>query len=84
MSHRVEVFMSNAIAEKPKNMAKRARPKKPGETPPPRDRVDLRADAEWIARVERQAARLGMTLSSYIRAATTRAVEADEATEPKR
>ncbi len=50
---------------------------------PPRDRIDLRAGPAWIARVQRQAERLGMSLSAYIRMATTERVEEDEATDPK-
>jgi hypothetical protein len=50
-------------------------PKKPV---PGRDRVDLRAEPEWIARVQAQADRLGMALSAYIRMATTKEVERDE------
>jgi hypothetical protein len=48
-----------------------------------RDRIDLRAEPEWIGRVKRQADRLGMTISSYVRMATTRQVESDEASDPK-
>jgi hypothetical protein len=65
-------------------VAKRVRPKPPDETSTARDRIDLRADPVWVARVERQAARLGMTVSSYIRGAITRVLEADEATDPKK
>jgi hypothetical protein len=74
--------MTTLLARKPA-VAKRKRPKPPEDTTPARDRIDLRADPVWVARVERQAARLGMTVSSYIRGAITRALEADEATEPK-
>lgn len=53
-------------------------------TPPPvdRDRLDLRAEPELIARVKTQAKRLGKGISAYIREATTRMVEADEANDP--
>jgi hypothetical protein len=45
----------------------------------PRDRVDLRADAEWIARVKRQAKRLGLnSVSAYVRQATTKQLIQDE------
>lgn len=47
-----------------------------------RDRVDLRADPTWVARVERQARRLGLNVSAYIRLATTRQLEIDEANAP--
>lgn len=47
-----------------------------------RDRIDLRAEPAWIARVERQARRLGTSLSAYIRQATTRQLEKDEQSDP--
>ncbi len=50
----------------------------------PRDRIDLRADPEWYARIEAQAKRLGLTMSSYIRQAVTLRLEADEASDPGR
>lgn len=50
---------------------------------PTRDRIDLRADSIWIARVRRQAERLGISLSDYIRQATTRQLERDESSEPE-
>ncbi len=58
--------------------------KKPGEpsADAARDRVDLRVEPAWVARVERQAKRLGLTLSAYIRQATTRQLETDEASDP--
>lgn len=58
--------------------------KKPDPTPGelPRDRIDLRADPAWVARVERQAKRLGISLSAYIRQATTRQLTQDEADDP--
>ena len=43
---------------------------------------DLRGKPEWQARVMRQAERLGMDVSDYIRQATTLKLEQDEATEP--
>jgi hypothetical protein len=46
-----------------------------------RDRLDLRAEPAWIARVRRQADRFGMSISAYIRAKTTEALEKDEATD---
>jgi hypothetical protein len=58
------------------DLAKRADP------PSGRDRVDLRAEPDWIARVQRQADRLGISLSAYIRQATSRQLEQDEATDP--
>jgi hypothetical protein len=47
-----------------------------------RERVDLRGDADWIARVVAQADRLGLSLSAYIRQAVTWQVERDEAEAP--
>lgn len=47
-----------------------------------RERLELRADREWIMRVLHQANRLGISLSAYIRSAVTRQVEADESNEP--
>lgn len=69
------------VAKKPK---KSSPPTTLPETPIPaaRDRIDLRADPAWVARVERQAERLGLGVSAYIRQATTLKLEADEATDP--
>lgn len=47
-----------------------------------RERIDLRADRRWIARIRRQAARMGISASAYIRQATTRQLEKDEADDP--
>lgn len=47
-----------------------------------RARLELVADAPWIARLAAQADRLGMSLSAYVRMACTRQVEADEANAP--
>lgn len=54
----------------------------PPDAQPTRDRIDLRGEPAWIARVQRQANRLGISLSDYIRQAVTLRVEEDEATEP--
>jgi len=56
----------------------------PNENQPPRDRVDLRADPAWIARVQKQADRLGIALSAYIRLATSERLERDEESMPKK
>lgn len=55
-------------------------------TPPKenRDRFDLRIEPALRARIERQAARLGLSESAYIRLAVTKLLETDEATEPKK
>jgi len=55
-------------------------PRKPSEN---RDRLDLRAEPAWIARVRRQAERFGMSVSAYIRIRTTEALERDEATDER-
>lgn len=52
--------------------------------PPARDRLDLRCEPDWLARVERQAKRFGMTVSAYIKRAVTVSLEADEDTDPDR
>lgn len=49
--------------------------------PMARDRIDLRAEPEWIARVRRQAERLQISLSDYLRLATTRQLLRDESDE---
>lgn len=48
-----------------------------------RERIDLRASKGLVARARRQAQRLNMPLSVYIRQAMTRAVEQDEASDPE-
>jgi hypothetical protein len=64
-------------------MGSRKQSKKPERpVPPTRDRIDLRADPFWIARIERQAARFGTNLSAYIREAVTLKLEADEQSDP--
>jgi hypothetical protein len=50
----------------------------------PRDRLDLRAEPAWIARVAAQAERLGISVSAYVRQATSRQLERDEAEWPAR
>lgn len=44
-------------------------------------RFELRSEAEWMERVERQAGRFGLTVAAYIRLATTERLERDEGTE---
>ncbi len=48
----------------------------------PRDRIDLRADPELVARLRRQSARFGLAVSAYIRQAINKQLEADESTPP--
>jgi predicted HicB family RNase H-like nuclease len=55
--------------------------------PPPaesRDRFDLRIEPSLRRRIERQAERLGINASAYLRLAVTLKLEADEASEPKK
>jgi len=52
---------------------------------PRRDRIELRADAEWIEQVVEAANRLGLGLSSYIRLAINERLMRDGFnTEPKK
>ncbi|WP_149113679.1 ribbon-helix-helix domain-containing protein [Limnoglobus roseus] len=46
------------------------------------ERFGLRVDAEWLDRVNRQADRMGLSASAYIRMATTKQLEQDEANQP--
>jgi hypothetical protein len=48
----------------------------------PRDRIDLRADPDWVARVAAAAERFGLSVSAYIRLAVTERMERDEASQP--
>jgi predicted DNA binding CopG/RHH family protein len=47
------------------------------------ERLELRVEADWLERVERQAARMGVSVAAYIRLRVTPGLEADEASEPK-
>jgi hypothetical protein len=66
--------MNTLVVERVNNVAGRKQDKSG-----PRDRVDLRAEPEWIARVTAVAERFGLSLSAYIRLATTERLERDEA-----
>jgi hypothetical protein len=48
-----------------------------------RGRIEVMAQPEWIARVDRQAKRLGTNISGYVRQAVTRQLERDEAEAPR-
>lgn len=74
--------MRATLADRSRMARKRPHDAEPVIPPATRDRVDLRADPAWIARVERQATRKTIGLSAYIRQAVTAALEADEATDP--
>lgn len=45
----------------------------------PRTRIDLRAEHDWIVRVQEHADRVGLSLSSYIRLATSERMDRDDA-----
>lgn len=47
-----------------------------------RDRLELRAEPEWIRRVTAVAERLGLGLSAYVRLCVNRQLEQDEAQAP--
>jgi hypothetical protein len=49
-----------------------------------RGRVEFKADPEWVARLNRQAVRIGLNLSSLIRMVMTRWLDEAEAQEPPR
>lgn len=63
-------------------MAKKKPPAEESPINPERGRLDLRAEPELLARVARQAARLGMKASPYIRQAIILKLEQDEASDP--
>jgi hypothetical protein len=50
----------------------------------PTGRIELRAELEFIARLERQASRLGIGISAYVRQAVSLRLEQDEASDPGR
>jgi hypothetical protein len=45
-------------------------------------RFEMRAEQDWLDRVERQASRFGLTVAAYIRLAASERVERDEASDP--
>jgi hypothetical protein len=49
---------------------------------PDRDRFEVRADAEWIRRVDAAASRWGLSLSAYVRMVVTERMERDESQPP--
>jgi hypothetical protein len=57
-------------------------PRRRGPDSGPRDRIDLRAEPEWISRVEAAARRFGISLSAYIRLAVSERMERDAASQP--
>lgn len=69
-------------------LARKRQPSDAPDVPPPiagpakkLARFELRAEQDWLDRIERQAARFGLTAAAYIRQAATVALERDEATE---
>jgi hypothetical protein len=48
----------------------------------PSVRFDLRCEADWLERVERQAKRRGLSTAAYIRQAVSAWVETDESSDP--
>lgn len=73
-------FGGNTVLVSVIDMAKK---KRKGNSDPAGERFGLRVDADWMDRVIRQAERLGMSASSYIRQAVVERLERDEANEPK-
>jgi hypothetical protein len=59
------------------------RKRKPASETNPRDRIDLRVEPEFYARVEAAAQRFGLNLSAYIRMAVSERLERDEAAQAK-
>jgi hypothetical protein len=51
----------------------------PRKKKPERDRIDLRAEPDWIDRVQGHADRMGVSLSAYIRLATSERMDRDDA-----
>lgn len=66
-------------ADKPRKTAKAPR-EEPDEQ---RDRIDLRADPEWIVMAKRAAKRMGLGLTAYIRLATSERMVRDGLNPPE-
>ncbi|MDB5310666.1 MAG: hypothetical protein JWO38_4868 [Gemmataceae bacterium] len=56
----------------------RAVPRPRNEKNKTRDRVDLKADPAWIEKVGEHADRIGLSLSAYIRLATSERMDRDD------
>jgi hypothetical protein len=69
--------MTTAVLKEGHKMGRRKKPKEP------HGRIEFQAPEQWIERIERQARRLGITISAYIRLVTTRQLERDEAEDPE-
>lgn len=62
--------MSAAVARKKKRLSE--------------DKVEFRAEKAWMDRLDRVAARLGLTRSAYMRLRLTEAMDRDERPEPQK
>lgn len=51
---------------------------RPQVAPPVRNRIDLRGEPAWMARVEAVAAALGITVTAVVKLATTRFIDEEE------
>lgn len=70
------------IDEAPLVARKKQEARPPTSVPLPRDRIDLRAEPALVVRLRRQAERLGLNISAYLRLAAVERLERDEATDP--
>jgi predicted DNA binding CopG/RHH family protein len=64
--------MANALAE----LVARKKEKKD-------ERFEMRVDPDWLARIEEQAQRFGLSAAAYIRQGATEKLERDEATDAR-
>jgi hypothetical protein len=74
--------MPNGLLTESERVAKRKKPRGPGDPPPSLDaygnaRVEFVAPPEWLAELDAAARQLGMRRSAYIRMACTRQMAAD-------
>jgi hypothetical protein len=65
----------------PSRIVTRRKPDKRRSNEPP-VRLELRVDPAWLARVQQQADRHGLSVSAYLREAGTIRLERDEASDP--
>ena len=68
---------------KAENRVGRKRKPQEASDEPTIDRIDLRAEPGWVARVQRQAERFGLKISQYVRQAVSKQLEIDEASMPR-
>lgn len=69
-----------AVAKKRKDDPKQRPPAGPQKK---QARFELRAEVEWMERIERQAERFGLTVAAYLRLAATERLERDESEDPR-